>query len=274
MTAQPPPPPMNHGDGPPRRTDAAELADLYAAGGLSDAESMELDARVAAREPDLLAHLRRVETLADALARGFAGSETPPPEARARLLLSIHDARREKTAADEAEASLVQEMFADARAAAGMRSRDRAPLREPVLAGSHASPPFSPEVIVRRASDGHWWPTGLPGVWGKPLYKSRRADRETLLVRCDPGAMIPRHAHEGIEELIVLEGTLQVGDVLLRAGDYIRSMPGSDHGDAVSPEGCICLFFTSHGVMSPRSQVVMFLRAIVYWVRSRLGGGR
>lgn len=250
--------------------DAAELADLHAVGGLSELEQTELSARLAARDPQMMAELHRVAPLIESLAAGFAEEAAPPEASRGEVLSRIDAAKQ----VDAGEESLVHEMFADAREAAASRRQDahaRTTSRQPVYASGG---PIPPEVIVRHASEGRWWPTGLPGVWGKPLYKSRRADRETLLVKCDPGALIPRHAHEGIEELIVLEGALRVGDVLLGPGDYIRSTPGADHGDAISPDGCICLFFTSHGVMSPRSQVIMFFRGIGYWFRSLLGGGR
>lgn len=267
MTAQPPSSKGPH-PSPPWQFDAAELADLYAVGGLSEVEQAELDARVASRDQEMAAQLRRVAPLIESLATGFAVEEAPPADIRARVLSRVDAVRQDEAG----EQTLVREMFADAREAAAQRSRSGA-RAQPVGVGP-AGDAIPAEVIVRRAAEGRWWPTGLPGVWGKPLYKSRRADRETLLVKCDPGALIPRHAHEGIEELIVLEGTLRVGDVLLGPGDYIRSTPGADHGDAISPDGCICLFFTSHGVMSPRSQLVMFFRGIANWLRSLFGGGR
>ena len=259
MTAQPRP-------NRPWQFDAAELADLHAVGALSETEQAELTARIAARDPEIMIELRRVGPIIESLAAGLVESESPPVAVRAEVLSRIDAARQD----DAGEEALVHEMFADAREAAAARPRAyaHAGSREPASVGG---PSIPVEVIIRRAAEGRWWPTGLPGVWGKPLYKSRRADRETLLVKCDPGAMIPRHAHEGIEELIVLEGTLRVGEVLLGPGDYIRSTPGADHGDAVSPDGCICLFFTSHGVMSPRSQLSMFFRGIGHWLRSLFG---
>ena len=209
-----------------------------------------------------------VAPLIETLAAGFGVSKPPPAEIRAQVLSRIDAAVQDA----EGEEQLVHEMFTDAREAAAERAH--AGSRGQKVAAGGRGETLPAEVIVRRASEGRWWPTGLPGVWGKPLYKSRHADRETLLVKCDPGALIPRHAHEGIEELIVLEGTLRVGDALLGPGDYIRSTPGADHGDAVSPDGCICLFFTSHGVMSPRSQLAMFFRGIVHRFRARFGSGR
>lgn len=269
MTAGPPPNAMNPGPGQPWRFDPAELADLYALGALTEVEAAELDARLIARDEAMLAELRRVAPIVSALAAGLVEAGEPAPESVRGEVLSRIDAMKQS---ELTERSLVEDMFAEEREAVAARGRG-ARVEATVGAGIGASG-FSPEIVIRRAAEGRWWPTGLPGVWGKPLYKSRRADRETLLVKCEPGALIPRHAHEGIEELIVLEGTLRVGDVLLGPGDYIRSTPGADHGDAVSPNGCICLFFTSHGVMSPRSQLVMFFRGIAHWFGSLFGGRR
>lgn len=240
----------------PWRYDAAELADLYAVGALSDSERAELDARLLARDPELLGHLRRVASVSALLGDAIDATEAPPT-ARADLLARLSAIKREQID----EQARVGEAFADERAkvAAGPRVEAGAIRQE------------SAGVVFRAAAEGRWWPTGLPGVWGKSLYKSKRDDRETLLVRCDPGALIPRHAHEGVEELLVVQGTLRVGEVLLGPGDYIRTQPGADHGDAVSPDGCICLFFTSHGVMSPRSRFIMFVRGVAHWLTSFFG---
>lgn len=241
----------------PWRYDAAELADLYAAGALSDSERAELDARIVAQDEVLIAQLRRVAAVSALLADSFRASEPPPPGVRATLIDRLAAMKKE----ERDEAALVAGAFAEEGAVAAS-----------VAGRAGGAPDARPQgVVFRAAAEGRWWPTGLPGVWGKTLFKSRQFDRETLLVRCEPGALIPRHAHEGIEELIVLRGTLLVGHVLLGPGDYIRSAPGADHGDAISPDGCLCLFFTSHGVMSPRSQLIMFIRGMGRRIRSLFG---
>lgn len=247
MTSQPPTPLPEYA-----HIDRAELADLHALGALAAEESTAFEALLAARDPALLRELERLRPATEALAQSLAAASeiAPPAHLRATILAAA-------SAASQCEQELDRELrehFAPAPHAAHAHERARA----------HHAPPAPPSlgIFVQRIAEGRWRPTGLPGVWAKPLFKDRRADRSTMLVKCDPGAYIPHHDHQGVEELIVLEGDLQVGETLLKAGDYIRTVAGQDHGDAFSPSGCVCLFFTSHGVIGVHSQLAMFVMAM------------
>lgn len=249
MTSQPPTPPPDY-----MQFDRAELADLHALGALTVEETTAFEALLAACDPALLRELERLRPATEALAQSLAAaSEIAPPEhLRATVLAAASTAAQRE---DELDREL-REHFAPAPRAA--RTHERA------HAHHTPAPPAPPSlgIFVQRIAEGRWRPTGLPGVWAKPLFKDRRADRSTMLVKCDPGAYIPHHDHQGVEELIVLEGDLQVGETLLKAGDYIRTVAGQDHGDAFSPSGCVCLFFTSHGVIGVHSQLAMFIMAM------------
>ena len=48
-------------------------------------------------------------------------------------------------------------------------------------------------------------------------------------VRLIKGSRFPRHAHEGTEEVVVLSGSVRIGGVELRAGDYLFTDPGEEH---------------------------------------------
>lgn len=245
MDGTPPgPPPTNPADGPHERSplqpawryDPADLADLHAAGALTIDEQRELDDRIARGDAAMAQELQRVEPVIRAML-----DRCEPIEPPARVIQGVLAQVRGDAPAPPA------------RTEAGPPERPTSPLAE--LAGS----------VLRRAGEGRWIPTGLPGVWSKTLYRSRAENRVSMLVKCAPGAFIPHHDHEGIEELIVLEGDLVVGGAKLLAGDYIRTTPGHDHGDAYSESGCICLFFTSYGVMSNRSKFAMLVRVVRRW---------
>lgn len=51
-----------------------------------------------------------------------------------------------------------------------------------------------------------------------------------------PGAALPDHLHEDIEQTIMLKGSLEDAEGTARAGQFVRHPAGSRH-DARSPEG-------------------------------------
>ena len=53
---------------------------------------------------------------------------------------------------------------------------------------------------------GRSWDERRPGVHWKVLH--RDDDRQTVLVRYDPGATVPRHRHRGEEQILVIEGSV------------------------------------------------------------------
>lgn len=61
---------------------------------------------------------------------------------------------------------------------------------------------------------------------------------EMQLVRMEPGARIPIHAHELPEFIYVLEGELQLAGQTLGAGWASIAAPGSEHSDVRSENGC------------------------------------
>ena len=66
----------------------------------------------------------------------------------------------------------------------------------------------------------------------------------TLLMKVDPGAAFPLHAHEEVEQIYVLSGSFFDQDRTLRAGDYACRAPGAMH-TAGSEEGAVMLLIYS-----------------------------
>ena len=60
----------------------------------------------------------------------------------------------------------------------------------------------------------------------------------------EAGAALPHHEHGGTEECYVVTGDLRDGDLLLKAGDYIRFERATRH-KVVSPTGCLLLVNSS-----------------------------
>jgi anti-sigma factor ChrR (cupin superfamily) len=55
----------------------------------------------------------------------------------------------------------------------------------------------------------------------------------------------PGHRHGGTEEIYMLSGDLVLEGITYYGGDYIRSAPGSTHGEAYSKGGCMFFFRSS-----------------------------
>ena len=107
-----------------------------------------------------------------------------------------------------------------------------------------------------------WRSTRHPGVFWHPFEVQRTPDepREdaVVLIRMDPGCGYPRHRHEGIEDVLVLQGGYRddLGEHL--AGKHFRYAAGSSHtpvalGDPGRPPGednpsCILFAIARGGV--------------------------
>ena len=85
-----------------------------------------------------------------------------------------------------------------------------------------------------------WKPTDFPGVMVKILWKQEDGEGFTALFRLDPGARLPVHRHQGVEQTFVLEGSLVDEAGICTAGNFVWRRPGSVHS-AHSPDGCLSI---------------------------------
>ncbi len=91
--------------------------------------------------------------------------------------------------------------------------------------GSRATPPA-----------GDWVPSGTPGYLVRPLIET--PGFSTQLMRVEPGAYAPPHAHDTVEQVYVIEGDLYddgggehtAGTFIVRAAGAIHS--GGSRGGA------------------------------------------
>ena len=100
-------------------------------------------------------------------------------------------------------------------------------------------------LLIARSPDLPWQPQGSPGVSIKVLFTDPERDYITALGRMEPGTEYPRHRHDDVEELYVLEGDLVVEGHVMRPGDYCRAEPDSIHGETRSETGCLFLMMCS-----------------------------
>ena len=87
-----------------------------------------------------------------------------------------------------------------------------------------------------------WQASPAAGVWRKRLFHDGPAERGrvTSLVRFDPGARFPVHAHPDGESILVLDGTFSDKDGDWPAGTYLFNPDGSRHAPW-SATGCLLL---------------------------------
>ena len=95
----------------------------------------------------------------------------------------------------------------------------------------------APGVSGVRSAVARWSPTPLPGIEEKFLAHDDERGVTTRLLRFAPGTRYPNHRHAGTEEIFVLEGSLTINGLLLSAGDYCRSDPGTEEAETFSETG-------------------------------------
>lgn len=93
-------------------------------------------------------------------------------------------------------------------------------------------------ITTVRAHEGEWL-SFVPGVEGKTLHDDGRT--RIWLARMAPGATVPAHVHEGVEEILILEGSCTLGGETRSVGDFERAPRGSSHPEMLSVSGCLLL---------------------------------
>ena len=83
-------------------------------------------------------------------------------------------------------------------------------------------------MLVNKAAHREWKTTDYPGI-ERSLFRNNETGGRSSVVRLTKGSRFPRHAHHGTEEVFVLGGTVQIGGVELKEGDYLFTTPGEEH---------------------------------------------
>ena len=83
-------------------------------------------------------------------------------------------------------------------------------------------------MLVNRSAERTWMPADHRGI-ERSLFRTNASGGRSSVVRLAQGARFPRHAHQGTEEVVVLEGSVRIGGIELAAGDYLFPEPGEEH---------------------------------------------
>ena len=83
-------------------------------------------------------------------------------------------------------------------------------------------------MLVNKATERVWRATETSGV-ERSLFRNNEMGGRSSVVRLQKHARMPRHAHHGHEEVVVLSGSVLIGGVELGEGDYLFTQPGEEH---------------------------------------------
>src|SRR5437899_7738298 len=86
------------------------------------------------------------------------------------------------------------------------------------------------------------WIETAPGNKMKVIYHDPATGMLTILAELSPGAGIPQHVHEDLEQTFVLEGSLVDDEGECTAGNFVIRAKGSRHAPT-APNGCKMLVF-------------------------------
>ena len=90
-----------------------------------------------------------------------------------------------------------------------------------------------------------WVPGERPGELIRSLVDDPAGYR-TMLMKIAPGPLGERHAHDGIEQIYVMDGDFFDEEGSYEAGDFVLRMPGTMHC-AGSKNGCtMMIVYTPH----------------------------
>lgn len=118
----------------------------------------------------------------------------------------------------------------------GTQQRER--LRARVLQQSRDS---TPEGTTTLRSDPQSWISVAPCMQIKVLRRDELGGNQTVLIRMQPGGVIPAHQHHHEEEFVVLEGECHIGAHRLCAGDVHIASAGSFHDAVTTQIGVVAL---------------------------------
>jgi len=101
------------------------------------------------------------------------------------------------------------------------------------------------------------WADAGPGNEMKVLMHDAETGLITILTRLAPGASIPFHVHEAMEQTYILEGSLKDDEGECKAGTFVIRPKGSKHSP-VAPNGCTMMVFFLKPTSALRKKLEMY----------------
>lgn len=96
---------------------------------------------------------------------------------------------------------------------------------------------------VKLAAAPDWQPTAAAGFYTRMLFQDEKTEETTLLMKMDPGAYAPPHAHDRFEEILVLEGDFYDAEHSYGPGDYVARAIGALHEAGSRGGGVVLILY-------------------------------
>jgi len=96
-----------------------------------------------------------------------------------------------------------------------------------------------PDSDLMTIRDKESWKEMAPGIEFKLLTVDQQAHTKSFLLRAQSGSCMPAHDHHGHEECLVLEGTFNIGELTLVAGDFHCAKNGTSHEHSSTDTGVV-----------------------------------
>ena len=98
----------------------------------------------------------------------------------------------------------------------------------------------SPPSVFLDVPNMPWEETKFPGIRCKTLFTDP-SGMATLLMRLEPGAVVPLHEHTAIEQSYILEGRFLDEEGECGPGQFVWRPQGNTHVAWAGPEGALIL---------------------------------
>jgi anti-sigma factor ChrR (cupin superfamily) len=85
-----------------------------------------------------------------------------------------------------------------------------------------------------------WMDSPFKGIQFKTLFEDKDSGMSTLLVKLEPGAVVPLHEHTAFEQTYVLQGSLEDDEGTVYSGEFVWR-PGGNIHEAVAPNGALII---------------------------------
>jgi anti-sigma factor ChrR (cupin superfamily) len=119
-------------------------------------------------------------------------------------------------------------------------------------AKNEQQPTIGGSVYVK-PQDIEWTPIQIEKVSIKVLYENKELGESTVLLRLEPGAVIPFHRHAELEQAFVVEGSMYDHDGICRSGEYVWRKADSFHENRTDEGAVILAVYRKQNVFANNS---------------------
>ncbi|TGM95441.1 cupin domain-containing protein [Leptospira yasudae] len=105
-------------------------------------------------------------------------------------------------------------------------------------------------LFVRSGETSLWKKSPFDGVEYKILNHDTKRQTVTLMIRMEPNAVFPAHAHSSAEDCLLIKGDLSIAGAKMQAGDFHRANAGSRHKKFTTASGAEFLIVTGESDFS------------------------